>query len=174
MLSNGSSNGANITYLTFKSGKNYPTPVFARKNGEDEETFTNLSGYIESIETVEGKFWPQYHITLSDNGEKYKIQFGFNNNLSVSILNALANIDDMDYVDFSCYKKNEYGRVSVKAGKNSSLVQTLSWKYDIEEIKALTDTVTVNGVPQADKTRLFEYMRNVMIPEVQKGIEAKF
>jgi len=174
MLSNGSSNGANITYLTFKAGKNYPTPVFVKKKGDVEETFTNLSGYIESIEPFQGKFWPEYHIILIDGDDKYKVQFGFNNNLSVSILNSLANLDGMSYVDFSCYKKDDYGRVSVKAGKDSSMVETLSWKYELDDIKALTDTVTINGAQQYDKTRLFEYMNNVMIPEAQSGIEAKF
>ncbi len=164
-LANGNTSTGNFTYLSFKSWSDYPTPVFVKKTNGENETFTSISGALEDIEIKDGRFWKEFTLIIVDNGEKFKVQFGFNNNLWTSILNSLAWLTEIGYIELSCYSKDWYGRVSVKNDGASA-----QWKYSLEDLKEYTTTVKVNGQDLKDKTRLFELMENEIIPSIKETL----
>lgn len=176
MLSNGTAQGWAFTYISFKSGSAYPTPVFLKKgrDGAEDETFTTIGGALESIEQKEGNFWPEFSLIIVDGSEKYKVQFGFNNNLATSLLNSLAWAESLNCITISTYAKEGYGRISVKAWEDELTLKQASRAWTLDELKELTTTVTVNGKPVKDKTNLFAFMKETMIPTIQSKLEGTF
>lgn len=164
-LANGSTATGNFTYLSFKSWSDYPTPVFVKKTNGEVETFTAISGALEDIEVKDGRFGKEFSLVIVDNGEKFKVQFWFNNNLWTSILNSLAWLTSVNFIELSCYSKDGYGRVSVKNDGQSA-----QWKYSLEDLKEYTSIVKLNWQDHKDKTRLFELMENEMIPTIKETL----
>ena len=171
-LTNWTTSQGNVTYLSFKSSQAYPTPCFVKKKWDDVETFTTLQWQLISIETKEGKYWTEIIFNVVDQWDKYVVQFWINNNLTTSILNSLSGVEKFNYIEISCYSKDWFWRVKVKTSTDWNVFTDASWKYTVEEIKALTKKVKVNGSDVTDKTDLFEVMINGMIPDINMALES--
>lgn len=143
-------------------------PCFYIRNKETREVeasdgrfYGSLVG-IEAKEPTENKdFWTMNMEFIDKEEERYIVSTSFNN-VSTSLLNCFAwgmdaksNFKDLW---LGLYLKNDFPQISVFQDW-----KMMSWRYQIDELRAKTKKVRVNWKDTTDREELDKFLRELII-----------
>ena len=162
---------AEVKWLKLKTPLN-EKPYIAHKVDGVETKTESISWQFQSIKFEEGEYngAPTYQVVigLQTHDGSVNLQMNITNPVE-SLLNSLAGAGQLGLLEISLYQEEGYARIGFK---NNG--QKVARKYPIDQFKSLKNTVMVNGWKITDRTNLYAWIRDTLIPEIQENNEAKF
>lgn len=143
----------NKTYLNIREGK------LVKRTPQGEEFFSFVEGHLVGIQKrdreFKGETVPYWYVNLQDpdGGEVFSLSIAYNSGVFKSLINALANAEDLGRIRIEVYQSGEFTKTVVY---NNG--QRLGWKYPqlppIEEVK-------VGGRIIKDDSQRMEFIENL-------------
>lgn len=151
-------------YLTLRNG------MVVYKNGESEEYYNFVEGYLSGIakreRTFNGETVPVWYMNLdSSDGEVYSISFPYNSGPFKSIVLSLASLDHLSTsttVRIDTYEKDGYTKVVTRADG-----EKLNW---VTSDLPPTQEVVVSGQTVRDYTKRMEFIES-LVSQISKKLE---
>lgn len=142
----------------------------SEKNKVEKGRFDMLEGELEKIDMdsfeYDGKTIQKARFHLIDNTDKEKVILSMSfNNVFYNIINSIHDVNDLNTVSFSLYKKDEFPRVFVTVNNNKS-----SWTLEPEEMKKLKSPIKDGDEVIAYNTEKLDEKMKEMVEEINKAI----